>query len=133
VADVVIPEYDFEMKWNLTEDGSKWIIAPESVNEIGCIHTCQGLEVDYIGVVVGPDLIAQGDQLVAQPEKRDSADSTVRGYKTLLQKNPEEMKSRLDLIIKNTYRTLMTRGMKGCYVYFTDVKLEKYFMDRTKL
>ncbi|MEO8404587.1 MAG: DUF2075 domain-containing protein [Chitinophagaceae bacterium] len=130
--DVVIPEYDFEMKWNLTEDGSKWIIAPESVNEVGCIHTCQGLEVDYIGVIIGPDLIANNNELIAQPEKRDSADSTVRGYKKLLQENPDETKRRLDLIIKNTYRTLMTRGMKGCYVYFTDPQMEKYFSAKIK-
>jgi uncharacterized protein len=129
-TDVVIPEYNFEMKWNLTEDGSKWIIAPESVQEVGCIHTCQGLEVDYIGVIIGPDLIAKGDTLVAQPEKRANADSTVRGYKKLLQKNPEEIKARLDSLIKNTYRTLMTRGMKGCYVYFTDASMEAYFRQR---
>ena len=54
--DVVLPDHDFKMKWNLTTDGSLWIIGEESVNEIGCIHTCQGLEVDYIGVIVGPDL-----------------------------------------------------------------------------
>ncbi|HEX6847097.1 MAG TPA: DUF2075 domain-containing protein, partial [Chitinophagaceae bacterium] len=57
--DVVIPEFDFKMKWNLTTDGSLWIINPTSINEIGCIHTCQGLEVDYVGVIVGPDLIVR--------------------------------------------------------------------------
>jgi uncharacterized protein len=130
-TDVIIPEHDFEMKWNLTEDGSKWIIAPESVNEIGCIHTCQGLEVDYVGVIIGPDLIAKDEQLITQPEKRDSADSTVRGYKKLLEKDPEEMAKRLSAIIKNTYRTLMTRGAKGCYVYFTDKGMEAYFKRKT--
>jgi len=52
------------MRWNLMTDGSLWIIAPESVNEIGCIHTCQGLEVDYIGVVIGDDLDIINGQLV---------------------------------------------------------------------
>ena len=41
--------------------------------------------------------------------------------------NLEEAKTTLRSIIKNTYRTLMTRGMKGCYVYFTDKETEKYF------
>ncbi len=39
--------------------GSKWIIDPNSVNEVGCIHTCQGLEVDYVGVIIGDDLIVR--------------------------------------------------------------------------
>jgi DUF2075 family protein len=48
-----IHEHNFEMKWNLSIDGSMCIKMPNSVNEIGCIHTCQGLEVDYIGVIAG--------------------------------------------------------------------------------
>ena len=125
--DVVIPEYDFKMKWNLTADGSLWIINPESVNEIGCIHTCQGLEVDYIGVIVGPDLIVKDGKVLTQPAARARSDKSVFGYKKLLKENPEEAKARLRTIIKNTYRTLMTRGMKGCYVYFVDKEIEKYF------
>lgn len=125
--DVVIPEYDFKMKWNLTQDGSLWIISPESVNEIGCIHTCQGLEVDYIGVVIGPDLIVRDGKVLTQPLARARSDRSVFGYKKLLERKPEEGKKILRSIIKNTYRTLMTRGMKGCYVYFTDKETEEYF------
>lgn len=50
--DIVMPEHGFTMKWNLATDGSLWILAPESVNEVGCIHTCQGLETDYVGVII---------------------------------------------------------------------------------
>ncbi len=125
--DIEFPEHDFRMKWNLTEDGSTWIISPESVNQIGCIHTCQGLEVDYIGVIVGEDLIVRNGQIIADPSKRASSDSSVKGYKRLLQEKPAETKEMLDLIIKNTYRTLMTRGMKGCYVYFVDEETRAYF------
>jgi uncharacterized protein len=114
------PEYDFKMKWNLTEDGSTWIINETSVNEIGCIHTCQGLEVDYIGVIVGDDFIIRNGQVITDASKRASSDSSVRGYKKLLVEKPIERKQMLDLVIKNTYRTLMTRGMKGCYVWFVD-------------
>jgi DUF2075 family protein len=128
--DIEFPEYDFRMKWNLTEDGSTWIISPESVNQIGCIHTCQGLEVDYIGVIVGEDLIVRNGQIIADPSKRASSDSSVKGYKRLLQEKPAETKEMLDLIIKNTYRTLMTRGMKGCYVYFVDEEMREYFKSR---
>lgn len=127
--DIEFPEYDFKMKWNLTEDGSVWIISPNSVNEIGCIHTCQGLEVDYIGVIVGEDLIVRNGQVITDASKRASSDTSVKGYKKLLKENPDNAKRVLDLIIKNTYRTLMTRGMKGCYVYFLDKETEAYFKE----
>ena len=125
--DIEFPEYGFKMKWNLTEDGSTWIISPKSVNEIGCIHTCQGLEVDYIGVIVGNDLIVRDGVIITNAAARASSDSSVKGYKNLLQKEPESGRKLLDKIIKNTYRTLMTRGMKGCYVYFTDDETREYF------
>jgi hypothetical protein len=48
------------MRWNLAEDGGLWIMKPESINEIGCIHTCQGLELDRVGVIVGEDLVVRG-------------------------------------------------------------------------
>jgi DUF2075 family protein len=128
--DVVIPEHGFAMTWNLTKDGGRWMVAPESVNEIGCIHTCQGLEVDYIGVIVGPDLVAEHDLLMTRPLKRSKHDKSLSGYKRLLKSDPTEANRKADLIIKNTYRTLMTRGMKGCYVYFTDKAAERLFRSR---
>lgn len=128
--DIEFPEFDFRMKWNLADDGMKWVIQPESVNEIGCIHTCQGLEVDYIGVIVGDDLIVRDGIVLVDPSERDSNDSTIRGYKTIMKNNPEYGKDLLRKIIKNTYRTLMTRGMKGCYVYFTDNETREYFKSK---
>jgi DUF2075 family protein len=79
-ADVVIPEHLFVMRWNLTKDGGLWIVAPESANEIGCIHTCQGLEVDYIGVIVGPDLVFRDNRVVVQPERRSKHDKSLNGH-----------------------------------------------------
>lgn len=131
--DVVIPEYEFSMKWNLASDGSLWIIGENSVNEIGCIHTCQGLEVDYIGVVIGSDLIYDEGKVLTQPAARAKGDRSVRGYKKLMEKHPVEAKETLRSLIKNTYRTLMTRGMKGCYVYCTDSQLSKYLRDNSSL
>ena len=119
------------MKWNLKTYGSKWIIDPNSVNEVGCIHTCQGLEVDYIGVIIGNDLIVRNGQILVQPTARSRMDKSIFGYKKMMKENPEEAKSLVKAIIKNTYRTLMTRGMKGCYVYFTDKETEDFF--RSKL
>lgn len=130
--DVVIPEFDFKMKWNLTKDGSTWIIAPESINEIGCIHTCQGLELDYVGVIVGNDLKCKDGKIIADNNERSSNDRSISGLKSLIKENKAEGLKIADSIIKNTYRTLFTRGMKGCYVYFCDKELEEYFRKRTK-
>jgi len=127
LMDVVIPEHSFEMQWNLSSHGNLWILMPESVKEIGCIHTCQGLELDYIGVIIGPDLIVRNGEVITDPSKRAKTDKSLHGFKKLLKEKPEVAKRRADLIIKNTYRTLMTRGMKGCYVYFTDKETEEYF------
>jgi DUF2075 family protein len=124
------PEYNFSMKWNLSVDGFLWIQMPKSVNEIGCIHTCQGLEVDYIGVIVGKDLIVRDGIVLVDPSKRSKQDQSIKGYKTMLQSNPDKAKEMTRAIIKNTYRTLMTRGMKGCYVYFEDKLTEQYFADQ---
>ena len=128
--DVVIPEHSFAMQWNLAQDGGLWITADRSVEQIGCIHTCQGLEVDYVGVIVGPDLIARAGEIVTRPEKRSRQDQSIKGYKKALRAKPEEARSKADAIIKNTYRTLMNRGMKGCYIYCTDAETAAYFRER---
>lgn len=127
IKDIVIPAYDFEMRWNLGSDGMLWIISPESVSEVGCIHTCQGLELDYIGVIVGQDFVIRGGQAVTDAGKRSSQDSSIRGYKTMLRENPDHARALADRVIKNTYRTLMTRGQKGCYLFCDDKETNQYF------
>lgn len=118
--DIQLDGGTFKAKWNLNEDGALWILKPDSVREIGCIHTCQGLELDYVGVIIGPDLVVRNGKVVTDAAKRSSGDSSIKGYKGLLKTNRAHAKAKADLIIKNTYRTLMTRGIKGCYVYSTD-------------
>ncbi|QQR65085.1 DUF2075 domain-containing protein [Candidatus Kaiserbacteria bacterium] len=131
--DILIPEHDFGMQWNLASDGNVWIISPKSVNEIGCIHTCQGLEVDYVGVIVGRDFVIRNGKVITNPHERAKTDASLKGYKKELKERPEVTAEKAMSIIKNTYRTLMTRGMKGCYVYFVDKETEKYFKDRMNL
>jgi DUF2075 family protein len=127
LKDIVIG--DFEATWNLDSDGQAWIIKPDSVNQVGCIHTSQGLEVDYVGVIIGPDLVVRDGKVVTDATKRASSDKSVHGYKQLLREEPEYAKQRADTIIKNTYRTLMTRGQKGCYIYCTDPETQEYFLE----
>jgi DUF2075 family protein len=130
--DIEFPEFDFKMQWNLTKDGSSWLIAENSINEIGCIHTCQGLELDYVGVIVGNDLRYENGKVITDVYERSSMDRSVFGIKKMLKEAPEKAKELSDRIIRNTYRTLMTRGMKGCYVYFVDKGLEGYFRERLR-
>lgn len=130
--DIVMPEHDFQARWNLTTDGSLWIISEASVSEVGCIHTCQGLEVDYIGVIVGDDLIVRDGRVVTQPNKRAKSDRSIHGLPAVAKRDPEEARRTADMIIKNTYRTLMTRGMKGCYVYCTDPETADYLRSRVR-
>ena len=130
--DISIPNYDFGMQWNLDTDGSLWIQAPDSVSEVGCIHTCQGLEVDYVGVIIGDDLIVRNGEVITNPNARAKTDKSISGFKKLLKTNPDLAIKKADGIIRNTYRTLMTRGMKGCYVFCTDPETQAYFQDRQR-
>lgn len=128
--DIVFPEFEFEADWNLQTHGSAWIIKDESISEVGCIHTCQGLELDYVGVIVGPDMVFRSGRIETDPSARATTDKSLHGFKKALKENPEEATRRADLIIRNTYRTLMTRGMKGCFVYFTDESLSAHFQEQ---
>lgn len=129
---------DYHVNWNKSSQGSMWAIAEDSINEIGCIHTCQGLEFDYVGIIIGEDMIAINDTIFTQPEARDHVDAnkTLRGYKTMIKSKDASVvkKARLlaDEIIRNTYKVLMTRGQKGCYVYCCNKELANYMKKRIK-
>ena len=130
--DIVFPEYDFKMKWNLAAK-EPWAIGKNSVNEIGCIHTCQGLEFDYVGVIIGEDIRYENGKIITDFTKRDSGDKSIKGIKKLYKENKEEALAKADEIIKNTYRVLLTRGMKGCYIYCRDEALQNYLKERSNM
>lgn len=124
VHDIVIEEHDFSISWNLGND--IWAIAEESVDEAGCIHTCQGLEFDFVGVIIGDDIRFENGQVITDYTKRAKTDQSIKGIKKWMKEDPKKATEAVDAIIRNTYRTLMTRGQKGCYVYCTDEKLADY-------
>jgi DUF2075 family protein len=128
--DIVFPDYGFSRKWNLTEHGSLWLVQPGSVDQVGCIHTCQGLELDYVGVIVGLDMVVQDGQLETDPFKRARSDRSIRGFKKWYKEEPQAAAKAADRIIRNTYRTLMTRGMKGCFIWCEDEALNDWFRSR---
>lgn len=115
----IVLEDDFMAKWNFGNT-STWAIDESSFDQIGCIHTSQGLEFDYVGVIIGKDLVYDGRQVVTDYTKRAKTDQSLKGIKTT--KNYKLA----DEIIRNTYRTLLSRGQKGCYIYCEDKALSNY-------
>lgn len=122
---------DFSMSWNLGNT-STWAIDNESICEIGCIHTSQGLEFDYVGVILGEDIKYENGKIITDFNERASTDRSLHGIKKMFKEDPDKALKLSDEVIKNTYRTLMTRGMKGCYIYCVDKKLQEYFKKRIK-
>jgi phage repressor protein C with HTH and peptisase S24 domain len=78
-------------------------------------------------VIIGPDLIVRDGQIQTVPSARAKTDKSLSGFKKLFKTSPEEALRKAELIIKNTYRTLMPRGQKGCYIYCTDPETNAYF------
>ncbi|GAE27477.1 ATP/GTP binding protein [Halalkalibacter wakoensis JCM 9140] len=127
--DIVIDQFDFKMSWNL-DNSATWAIDPKSINEAGCIHTCQGLEFDYVGVIIGDDMKCVDGHVITDHTARAKTDNSLKGLKKMMKSDPERGQQLADKIIRNTYRTLMTRGQKGCFVYCTDGEFAKYLRER---
>ena len=123
---------DFEISWNL-KNTTTFAIDENSVNEAGCIHTSQGLEFDYVGVIIGDDLRYDNGRIITDFTKRAKTDMSLKGIKKMYKEDPQKAEKLAAEIIKNTYRTLMTRGMKGCYVYCTVRKLAEYMKECIKI
>ncbi len=120
---------DFEMSWNLG-NGEPFAVSETSINEAGCIHTSQGLEFDYVGVIIGDDIRYENGHVTTDFTKRAKTDQSLKGIKKLYKESPELARKRSEEIIKNTYRTLLSRGMKGCYIYCTDPGMTAYLKKR---
>jgi len=127
--DIVIEEYNFRKSWNLGNTKT-YMIDEKSVNQIGCIHTSQGLELDYVGVIIGNDLRYENGEVVTDFTKRAKTDQSIKGLKKLMREDPDEANKVANEIIKNTYRVLMSRGQKGCYIYCEDKALASYIKKR---
>lgn len=117
--DIYLPN-GFKAKWNLYND-KIWAINSKSFEEVGCIHTAQGLEFDYVGVFIGRDLTYDvSSEKVMTDKAAISMDDKTSGIRTL-----RDIEKGRRLIL-NTYKTLLTRGQKGCYVYCEDKALAEY-------
>jgi uncharacterized protein len=128
--DINIEHMDFKMSWNLGNSNT-YAIDNHSIDQVGCIHTVQGLEFDYVGVIIGEDLRLESNKVITDFSKRAKTDQSLKGLKKLLKDDliKQQALEKADSIIRNTYKTLMTRGQKGCYIYCVDQALAKYFKE----
>ncbi|MCU1648295.1 MAG: hypothetical protein JWN03_8570 [Nocardia sp.] len=114
VSDVRIG--DWHRPWNARPganlpgipDSYFWAFDDGGMRQVGCIYTAQGFEYDWAGVIFGDDFVRRGDRWVARRER--SEDSAVR----------EADEASFPDLIRNTYKVLLTRGMRGACVYSTD-------------
>lgn len=121
VNDVIIPKKNFAKKWNLRYGSGlkaySWADDPLSIDEIGCIHTCQGIDLDYCGVIIGKDITYENGKIVFHKDEHPGTD--LAGIRTASDIDAETW-------IKNTYYVLLTRGIRGTFVYCEDEALNEY-------
>lgn len=122
IYDICLDSDSFKAKWNLqckaVGSDYSWLNDPLSVEEVGCIHTCQGLDLNYCGVIIGKDLIYDGEKLAFNKDANAKTDLS-----SGIRKAEDELAEKL---IRNTYNVLLTRGMCGTYVYCEDKGLSEY-------
>jgi len=129
VNDIVIDEYGYERPWNARPNATRlprnipksnyWAYDPNGINQVGCIYTAQGFEFDYVGVVFGKDLVYDFQNMAWAGNKEHSHDTVVK-----------RSREKFVDLIKNTYRVLLSRGLKGCYVCFLDKGTENFVRSR---
>jgi DUF2075 family protein len=123
------------MPWNFM--GENWATAKDGIEQVGGVHTCQGVEFDWLGVLIGPDLRCEQGKVIGDPAKR--ADSSLKGWKEALKEAKGDaaataaVHAKVQAIIKNTYKVLLSRGRKGCFVWCADPALREYLRDRLRL
>ncbi len=110
---------DIKLKWN--KEPSDWINSPNSINEVGCIHTTQGYDLNYTGIIFGNEISYDKEKKEIIIKKENYHDKAGQQGIT----NPLELKE----YIINIYKTVMLRGIKGTYVYVCDENLREYFKE----
>ncbi len=127
VNDVIIEKDHFAKKWNLRYGSGlraySWADDPDSIDEIGCIHTCQGVDLDYCGVIIGKDITYENGEIVFHKEAHPKSD--LAGIRNASDADAKTW-------IENTYYVLLTRGIRGTYVYCEDDALREYLKSKIK-
>ena len=121
--DIILPD-GFEAQWNFTTD--QFASDPNSFEQVGCIHSTQGLEFEYVGIIIGLDLQYKDGNVITDWRKRDKHDATLSGLRN------GQNNAKADRIIRNTYKTLLSRGQKGCFIYCQNSEFADYLKIRIK-
>jgi len=126
IDDIVVGE--FHRPWNAKPDAPKlaggipaaqfWASDPKGIGQVGCVYTAQSFEFDYAGVIWGPDLVIRGGTWIGQTS--GSRDHVVKTRSC----------ARFTDIVKNAYRVLLTRGLRGCHVCILDAETRRYVAAR---
>jgi len=120
---------NWQMPWNARSDAGRladgipqeryWASDPRGINQVGCIYTAQGFEFDYVGVIFGRDLRWDPASESWIGDRSESYDSIVK-----------RSGAQFTDLVKRTYRVLLTRGMKGCYLHLQDPATRRQFATR---
>ena len=115
---------NYKYVWNMTNQ--EFILSENAVNEIGCIHTLQGYDLNYVGVILGYEIDYN-------PQTKQIEVDLSKFYDTNVKKDTSFLTVKKFII--NSYKVIMSRGIKGCYVYACNPNMQKYleqFIDQYK-
>lgn len=122
-----VQDYDIDIDglklvWNSTNND--WVNSKNAINEVGCIHTVQGYDLNYAGVIMGPEISYDpvGHKILVHKKE----------YQDFNGRRAVESDEELKFYILNIYKTLLTRAIYGTYVYVADENLRKYLKDASK-
>ncbi len=115
-------QYDIEiqgvqLKWNSIN--TDWVNSPNAIDEVGCIHTTQGYDLNYTGIIFGNE--------ISFDEKKNTIRIVEENYHDKNGKNSIGDPNQLKEYILNIYKTLMLRGIRGTFIYACDPDLYEYF------
>ncbi len=123
--DIVLDDGEFQAKWNMSKNDYSWLYDKDSFEDVGCIHTCQGLDMQYCGVIIGKDLRFENEELIFDPSKNAKSDKS-SGIRTC------KDRKQVETLIRNTYNVLLTRGMRGTFIYCEDKGLREHIREMLK-
>ena len=118
--------------WNTKESIVRggWVLSDDAINQVGCIHSIQGFDLNYVGVILGPEISYDKDVNEIRIDHSKYCD----GYATKgFSKDSTKANQVVSTYVKNAYKVLLTRGIRGCYVYACDKSLRDYlslFIDK---
>jgi DUF2075 family protein len=128
---------NLSLPWNY--DGENWATSQDGIEQVGCVHTSQGVEFDWLGVLIGSDLSYDDGKVLGVPTERAKTDSSLNGSKKEFKEakgnsaKQDEILEKVQTIIKNTYKVLLSRGRMGCFVWCADEALREYLKERLLL